>query len=865
MKILNKLTIKHLKMNKKRTVVTIIGVLLSTALMVGIGLLFSTVRDFAIRDIIKYNGSHHVQIYDLSYEKVKQINNNVNIKEIAFEKGIGFAYFKESKELYKPYFYVNSVNEVFLETLKLKEGRLPKNSNEVVIPEHILSSYNYQIGDTLDLELGYRYHAGAPIDNNDEYYHMGYDSEEETLIIETSQKYTIVGIIERSYHESYSAPGYEIYTKLENIKDDDLVNVFITYRKISKVYDKTETLVKSLNIDLTNVDYNDALISMYGENKYSNVNNAMVKIITIVLSLIAVGCIMVIYNSFAISVIERKKQFGLFSSIGATKYQLRKMVFYEAFIVGIIGIPLGLLSGFFGIWVVLQITNNLLSDVFMMDLELAVYPLFVIIPIIFMIVVIIFSAFLPARRASKITPIEAIRLNDDIKIKGKKVKTSKLTRKVFGIEGEISLKNMKRNKRKYRITIISLFISIVLFISFSSLLTYVTIGTTRFFNDIDFDIYVEVNDPDKTLLNKTINDIINTSEVDKYTIFRGKDYMTNGISDKDYHKDYQPILDNNNQNNIGKGEVIDELKPVMIITMDNKNYKAYLKELGLKEERPIFINSFAAVDYSNGSRKVYQGKLLKSKDDREIPICNMIDISNYDDIKCDKVIDNIYETTKLPFGFSFLTELSQPIIVVSETYFNELITTNLIEVTDPNYIILIKAKEYKQLDKKLNDYVNEYKLGTLNYFNIKEQSKMIRNITLVIKILFYGFISLVTLIGVTSVFNTINTSIALRRREFAVLRSMGITPKGFNRLLQFETLIVGLKALFYALPVSLGIIYLINRGVNEMVSFSNMMIPWSSILFAVIGDFVIVSITMWYATKKIKKENILEAIREENI
>ena len=340
MKILNKLTIKHLKMNKKRTVVTIIGVLLSTALMVGIGLLFSTVRDFAIRDIIKYNGSHHVQIYDLSYEKVKQINNNVNIKEIAFEKGIGFAYFKESKELYKPYFYVNSVNEVFLETLKLKEGRLPKNSNEVVIPEHILSSYNYQIGDTLDLELGYRYHAGAPVDNNDEYYHMGYDSEEETLIIETSQKYTIVGIIERSYHESYSAPGYEIYTKLENIKDDDLVNVFITYRKISKVYDKTETLVKSLNIDLTNVDYNDALISMYGENKYSNVNNAMVKIITIVLSLIAVGCIMVIYNSFAISVIERKKQFGLFSSIGATKYQLRKMVFYEAFIVGIIGIPL---------------------------------------------------------------------------------------------------------------------------------------------------------------------------------------------------------------------------------------------------------------------------------------------------------------------------------------------------------------------------------------------------------------------------------------------------------------------------------------------------------------------------------------------
>ena len=307
--------------------------------------------------------------------------------------------------------------------------------------------------------------------------------------------------------------------------------------------------------------------------------------------------------------------------------------------------------------------------------------------------------------------------------------------------------------------------------------------------------------------------------------------------------------------------------------MDNKSYRAYLKELGLKEEQPILINQFAAVDYSEGRIKVIQGKLLKSRDNWQINTCDNSKVRDYKivenalkEVECYHTIKNIYETTKFPFGFSYLIESAQPIIIIPNGYINEIVDYyDNDEYREPSSIVLIKASKYTELDKKINAYIDEYKLDTLYYANIQEQTKMSRNIILIIKILFYGFISLVTLIGVTSVFNTINTSIALRRREFAVLRSMGLTPKGFNRLLQFETLIVGLKALFYALPVSLGIIYLINKSASDMVTFSDMMIPWKSIMFAVIGVFVIISITMWYATRRIKKENILDAIREENI
>ena len=878
MNILNKLTIKHLKMNKKRTIVTIIGVVLSTALMVGIGLLFSTVRDYMIREISIQNGTHHVKIIDFDYRKKDILDNDKTLKKVGYEQGVGFAVFPHSQKLYKPYLYIDSGNDVFLNSLHLKTGRLPLNSHELVISEHILSEYTYKIGDTLNLDFGVRYANGEEINSNNTPYKVKTDiEEEETFVIKGKQQYTIVGVVERSFYESYFAPGYQFYTKMDNLQGEELVTTYLTYKNIANVYNNTDLLVEKLGLQingdkLSKVEYNESLLTIYGKSKYSNLSDSFIGIILIILALISVGCIVVIYNSFAISVMERKKQFGLFSSIGATKAQLRKTVFYEAFIVGIIGITIGLVSGILGIWVVLQIINNLLSEMFTMNLQLAIYPLFVIIPVVFMIIVIIFSAYLPAHKASKITPIEAIRLNDDIKIKGKKIKTSKFISKIFGIEAEIATKNMKRNKRKYRITIISLFMSIVLFISFSSLLIYTTRGSSQYLNDVDFDIMVSINDEDENLLKDSINDIINTDEVDKSIVYKNYYSYTTSFSNSDYHKDFSPILKEQN-NNTDIDIIWNHLKGIMIISIDDANYKSYLKELGLKKEQPIFINQFNSIIYtSKGERKSYEGELLESKKDFEFSICDLeglVEKESVDEtlksMDCSYKVTNIYETTIIPFGFEYLVGHSVPIIIVSNDLFNTIITEQNKDVTFNDYTILIKADEYTNLDKKIHAYIDQYKVGSIFYNNIQEEMKMMRNLIMVIKILFYGFIALVTLIGVTSVFNTINTSIALRRTEFAMLRSMGLTPKGFNRILRFETLIVGLKSLFYALPVSFGVVYLIDRSMGKITSFSEIIIPWNSICIAIIGVFIIVSITMQYATKKIKKDNILDAIREENI
>ena len=305
----------------------------------------------------------------------------------------------------------------------------------------------------------------------------------------------------------------------------------------------------------------------------------MIMMIVIMLSLVSIGCIIVIYNSFAISVMERKKQFGLLSSIGATKRQISYMVLFEAFLVGIIGIVLGIASAYLGIGIVLVIINHLIGNVLEIDLQLVTNPMFIVIPVIFMIVVIFISALIPSRRASKISPIEAIRQNDDIKINKKKVKTSKLITKLFGVEGDIALKNIKRNKKKYRVTTISLFISIVFFILFSAYMNYTLNTTDNVFTSFPFDVAISYND---ILENddKVIKEILNNDSVRDYISYR---FLTIPIrNDLKYTDEY-----------IKYNDVEDVLYDyVNVIVLDDKSYDDYKNSIGLKEDKIILLNKY---------------------------------------------------------------------------------------------------------------------------------------------------------------------------------------------------------------------------------------------------------------------------------
>ncbi len=849
MSILNRLTIKNLRLNKKRTIVTIIGIILSTALMVGIGLLFSSFQDLMIRDTIGYNGKYEANYSDVDLDKL----NNIKDKDFTYfyEKPIGFSKIESSNE-YKPYMYITSVNKEYFDELKLIEGSFPKNENEVVISNHVITNggLNYKVGDIVTLKYGTRNIEGEETLANSEYV----PGEEIDITGEVTLK--IVGIVERSNFESYSASGYTAFT-LDVNSDKGNVNLYVMFDKNKKIIKQSEELAKELSYDY-DINYNSTLLALYGESTYGNVMTTMVSMMMIMLALVSIGCIIVIYNSFAISVMERKKEFGLLSSIGATKKQLAHTVFFEAVVVGVIGIIFGILGAYIGIGCVVLVINNLISDMLDYKLYLVTNPLFIIIPVIFMIVVIGVSAFIPSRRASKVSPIEAIRQNDDIKINKKKIKTSKFVNKLFGIEGEIALKNIKRNKKKYRVTIVSLFISIVLFISFSSYMNYTLNTASSVMGEVPYDYqisYFSTTAGNNGEALDKINEIVKSSDV--------KEYLSYGVSNLSIIGNYtysDEYLDFYKSAYGDDGiKALNNLKYqyISIYILDDNSYNKYKKLIGLNKDSVILLNKFKGVSYGNNKRVNYNIPVINNGN-INIKICNFDDEKNTDTTKyCNKNIDNIFVTNKsfdLIEEFSYMSDFK---IVVNKKLYDS-ISDSSTHYTQFN-IISDNTNNIDKLTKDLDKYSN------VNYTNIKEAMKQTNNLILVVKILMYGFISLVTLIGVTSVFNTISTSMALRKREFAVLRSIGLTNRGFNKILFFESLFFGMKSLIFAIPVSIGVTVLIHYALADMVSISTIIIPWKYIIISIVSVFVIVLLTMMYSTSKIKKHNIIEQIREENI
>lgn len=848
MSILNDLTIKNLKLNKKRTIVTIVGIILSTALMVGIGLLFSSFQDYMIRETISYNGKYEAEYGDVSLDKL----NSIDKKDFSYfyQKAIGFSKFDSANE-YKPYLYISSVNKEYFNELHLISGRFAENDKELVISNHINTNggASYKIGDIITLKYGERVVEGVNTLINNEYY------EEETLNIADEKTYTIVGIVERSNFEDYSASGYSTFTLDMNDKEGT-ANVFVMFNNKKKIIKQSEDLAKKLGYDNA-ISYNSTLLALYGESTYGNIMKSMITMIVIMLSLVSIGCIVVIYNSFAISVMERKKEFGLLSSIGATKKQLSYTVFFEALIEGIIGIILGIGGAYIGIGTVILIINNLIGDILVLKLNLVTNIVFIIIPVIFMILVIFISALVPSQRAAKVSPIEAIRQNDDIKINKKKIKTSKLVNKLFGIEGEIALKNIKRNKKKYRVTIVSLFISIVLFISFSSYMNYTIDTASSVMGEVPYDYQISYfgDDNDMDALDK-ISEIIKSNDVKEYVSYSASNLSI--IGNYTYSDEYLDFYKSAYGDDGIKALTNLKYQYISIYILDDISYNKYKELIGLDNDNVILLNKFKGVSYGNNKRVNYDIPVINNGD-INIKICNFDD--NDEDVDttkyCNKKIDNIFITNKsfdLIEEFSYMSDFK--LIVNKKLYDN--ISNSGTHYTQFN-IISDNTDNIDKLTKELDKYDN------VNYTNIKESMKQANNMILVIKILMYGFIGLVTLIGVTSVFNTISTSMALRKREFAVLRSIGLTRKGFNKILFFESLFFGLKSLIYAIPVSLGVTIIIHYALADMMSINSIVIPWKAIIISIVSVFVIVLLTMMYSTSKIKKHNIIEQIREENI
>lgn len=855
MNILKKLTLKSLKLNKKRTIVTIIGIILSTALICAVAGMITSVQKTLINYAKSHSGNYHVCFKNIPNDELKYIKENKNVQDYFLSKNVGYGKLEKVENEYKPYIFVMEYDKKGLEQggVTLLEGRMPENSNEIVIPEHLIKSgrINYTIGEKITLNLGKRQtkdgleltQEDALLTDESEKTESSSTSKSETEdfeeIVDTKEHtYTIVGIIERSNYkgiEGFSAPGYTAISYMDNENDINTANISVLYSNLKDFQKKTEdiksVIEKNIGSSVT-VSYNSSLIDYEGGVSDTTMAS-LYSVGAVVIVIIILSSVFVIRNSFSISVSEKTKQYGMLSSIGATKKQIKKSVLYEGFYIGIIGIPLGILCGMLAVVILLQVVNVLLGDSLNEKCVFSIPILAIIASIVISAITIYLSCILPARRASKISPIEAIRGNDDIKIKAKKVKTSKITKKLFGIGGAIASKNLKRNKKKYRTTVISLVVSISIFISLSSFLDYGGKIVNVYYKDLGYDISVY----DGTVEN--YNEIIKLDNVEEYSY----SYMTEGSVDiNKYGSEFGKRIAKDSE----------ETNSITIVLINNDYFKKFIEHLGIQSTnyKDIAILEDDAYEYIDEKTVFENYYSLKTGDSIDITLAN----GEKRTVKISK------KTDERPMGYKNVYS-NGGYLFVSEDFIQDKSDEKSFHMGS----LVIKSQNPDELENEINNLKKTNNLYSKLYINnISKYVEENKKIILLISIFLYGFIAVITLIGVTNIFNTITTNMILRSKEFANLKSVGMTTKEFNRMIRLESILYGLKSLLIGIPLGLIGSYCIYNGIAKGLDFGYIL-PLKSIIIAIIFVFIIVGLTMKYSLNKINKQNIIETIREDNI
>lgn len=871
MNLLNNLTIKNLKLNKKRTLVTIIGIMLSVALVTAVATMYSSCIKSLINFETYQKGNFHVAFYDVPINEVETIKNNRGVDEVYLSNDIGYAKLEESKNEYKPYVYIKGFSKTAIEELsvKLVEGRFPENENEILIPTHLKTNGRVvlNVGETITLNVGTRVSDGYELTQDNKF---SKEANEE-IINTTSKTYKIVGIIERpaSNIENYSAPGYTFITYMNENNMKDKVNVYAKYTKNGsknyakitaniinvneELYEKylngdnlTEEQLEEIGNQLQNAKYhgdvNQYLILLENNPFDENAVGNLGIIVAIACGIIVVTSVFCIKNSFDISITEKIKQYGMLRSIGATKKQIRKNVFFEATILGLIGIPLGLVLGLLASYILVIISNFFLTDMLTEGLKLVIsYSwIAILIAVILGFVTIYFSALRSAFRASKVSPIDSIRNSSDIKIKARKIKSPKVIKKIFGIGGDISYKNLKRNKKKYRTTVISIIVSVSVFIALSYFMNAAFSEFDRLIEVSDYNISLGYN----VTRNEQYDNIEKITKLDKinnYTVSRSLNLY---LENPKYNEEYLKLL------NLTEKEMVENY---VVNAIGEEQYKKYLKELKLDYEEfkdKGIIVDVNKVQYVNDEDKNATKYIRKFTDTEKDTICGQY--YNDDETMLNLNIDIGLVTDKLPFG---LPKDYYSYIIVSDEFYNKL---------NMKYNEVFVFMDSSNPDKLQDEIEEILQNENYNINNINENVKMMTNLYILVGIFLYGFIIVISLIGVTNIFNTITTNMNLRRQEFAMLKSIGMTSKEFKRMIRLESIFMGAKALLFGIPIGLGLSYLEYKPLvgEQGLPFE---IPILAIIISIIVVYLLITILMKYSMNKINKQNIIETIRNENI
>ncbi|MEA5057887.1 MAG: ABC transporter permease [Anaerotignum propionicum] len=844
MNIFHKITMESLKKSRTRTLVTIVGVILSAAMITSVATFAVSLQNYMINGAAVKYGNWHVAIPNGDSSFLSEQREDSRVESVVALKNIGYAPLEGGLNPDKPYLFVTGWSKEALKELPMKliSGRLPENSSEVLIPAHIAANggVNILVGDTLSLSVGDRIKGDQKLSQHDAYC-VG----EETLVSQTEKTYKVVGICQRPAIEEYAAPGYTLITTGDAVPSDSFT-VFITLKNPYQVH----SYIDSISDEYSHI-LNDDVLRFMGLSGEKMITVLLYSIVGILIALVMLGSVFLIYNSFNISLNERMHQFGILMSVGATEKQLLNSVLFEGLCVGAVGIPLGILVGIPSIRFVLALVAKNFANAMYDTVPLA---LVVSIPVligaaVISLITILISAYIPAKKAARTPVMECIRQTNEVKVEGKAIKISKFAKRFYGLEEVLALKNFKRNKRRYRSIILSLTLSVVLFVTANSFGTYLKqIGEGSAMVSENYDICFYSRDMAEGDLFQLYDEIKTVEGVTKSSYQALSTYScVLNVSDlpRTFLNEFGDLIGYD-----GMSETVEVKLDVQFI--ENGVYENLLKGLGL-------------------SKTEYTGQ------DQNMIMAGILPLHWY--------------TQQQPMEFILPSKNGEQTKNLRATFvkdYPDLLPSDPGEWSGYSLMIIAPYEVKPQFDA-LNNTAKPTKLGMTfqsenpgrstaemkkiieganitpfyNLYNLYEILEQNRNLSFIVNLFSVVFIAMITVIGIANVFNTISTNVKLRRRELAMLRSVGMSDKDFNKMMCFECVLYGGRTMLWGLPLSGALSYLIYKGMVIGGGNIAFIFPWKSMAISVFGVLFIVFITMLYAINKIKKENIIDALRDD--
>ena len=854
MNIMNKVTWKCMKQNKKRTIVTIIGVIICVAMITGVCTIAASFQDTMIKNAIYQNGSYEISA-EIDNETYKQLQHDDKLHELMRLSKVGVAE-NPIKESYRQGIDVYGIDLDHLDLIgaKLMEGKLPSNTNEIMVISNLMNeqTFGYRVGDSITLPLGY------------------YESSDEgtyNFIKQQEKTYKITGVFTCPVWENTDSYAMASVFDQKFVTKDNPMSAIFDLKTDKHFFDQVEEL--SQTYELKDIHANNSVLLYKGISDKS-VLGSLMSVSAFLGIIILIGGFSLIYNAFSISLSERSRYLGMLSSIGATKKQKRASVFFEAFLIGIIAIPIGLLSGILGIKITFHFMSPYFANVFDVEsgLSFLVNKWCIIIPVIFSIFVLMISAWVPSRKASRINAISAIRQNGDFKIRKRDIKTSKLTRKLFGFEAELGLKNIKRYHARYLATLFSLIICIVLFMSagyFTSSMRQ-TAGMVNHASNYDLRVDFYFKDDKVNLQLPVIQKLEQVKYAKNHTLFTENSFhLTDDIKLSNDAKTFV-------QSQIQRYDYLsdDDIKnmyypQLYIQVLDDQSFAKYCDEVGVDikdmqqiEPSFIFVNERNMYNDVDGSYR--EMKILQDVSDK-ITVVTDNETNKTQTLHIVKQVDQVPDINP---GYSSNLEVHAITNFANAKLLNKELEAKGCPQISTFFGIQYQSDDAEELGKEVKKIIDNSDEITASFDNIAEQRIREEQRTILISVFLYGFVVLILLICMTNIMNTISTSISLRKRELAMLKSIGITPSKFKKMMVYETMFYGIKAVAYGVPLGILCMFIMNLMFGQSFGFA-FQVSWFNVLCIIIGVFLLLMIAMWYAISKIRKDNIVETIRNESI